>query len=82
MLSILSQLDFEMNLTPKLVALVIILKTLNSLDKVKVNKNTQFGRSVLVFQVRVDFCASEMNNQFSCLNNQVCLMNSQFERHE
>ena len=81
-LSILSQIDVEMNLTPKLVAPVVLAKTLNGMDKVKVNRNAQFGGSVLVLQVRVDFCASEMNNQFSSLNNRFCLMNSQSERHK
>ena len=38
-LSILSQIDVEMNLTPKFVALVVLTKTLNGLDKVKVNRN-------------------------------------------
>ena len=38
-LSILSQIDVEMNLTPKLVALVVLVETLNGLDKVKVNRN-------------------------------------------
>ena len=54
-----SQIDVEMNLTPKLVALVVLAETLNGLDKVKVNSNAQFSGSVLVLQVRVDFCALE-----------------------
>ena len=81
-LSILSQIDVEMNLTPKLVAPMVLAETLNGLDKVKVNRNARFSGSVLVLQVRVDFCASEMNNQFSSLNNRFCLMNSQSERHK
>ena len=66
-LSILSQIDVEMNLTPKLVAPVVLTETLNGLDKIKVNRNAGFSGSVLVLQVRVNFYASEMNNQFSCL---------------
>ena len=80
-LSILSQIDVKMNLTPKLVALVVLAETLNGLDKVKFNKNAQLGGSVLVLQVRDDFFALEINNQFSCLNNRFCLMDSRSERH-
>ena len=54
-LFILSQIDVEMNLTPKLVVLVVLVETLNGLDKVKPNKNAQFGGSVLVLQVRAIF---------------------------
>ena len=82
MLSILSQIDVEMNLTPKLVALMVLTKTFNGLDKVLVNRNARFCGSVLVLQVRVDFCASWMNNRFSCLKNWFFLMNSMSERHE
>ena len=60
-LSILSQIDVKMNLTPKLVTQVVLAETLNGLDKVKVNRNARFGGSVLVLQVRVDFYASKMN---------------------
>ena len=67
-MSILSQIDIEMNLTPKLVAPVVLVETLNGLDKVKVNRNAWFGGSLLVLQVRVNFCASKINNQFSCMN--------------
>ena len=58
-----------MNLTPKVVAPVVLVETLNGLDKVKVNENARFGGSVLVLKLRVDFCASEMKKWFSCLNN-------------
>ena len=49
-LSILSQIDVEMTLTSKLVALVVLEETLNGLDKVKVNMNARFYGSVLVYK--------------------------------
>ena len=61
---------------------MVLAETLNVLDNVKVNMNARFSGSVLVLQVRVDFCASWMNNRFSCLKNWFFLMNSMSERHE
>ena len=61
-LSILSQIDVEMNLIPKLVTSVVLAEILNGLDKFKVNRNARFSGSVLVLQVRVDFCALKMKN--------------------
>ena len=81
MLSILSQIDVEMNFTPKLVTPMVLVETLNGLDKVKVNRNARFYGSLLVLQVKVNFFASKMNNRSSFLKNRFCLRDSRSERH-